>query len=81
MNDGDYALFSTDTYEQSKKNIPEFEELAAMESGINFLNPLTTRRDGGGSLGRIPPWASLYARNTSARWVESRSRATVCRRG
>src|SRR5580658_5714998 len=48
--DGDYALFSTDTYEQFKKNTPEFEELAAMESGFNFLNPLTTRRDGGGNL-------------------------------
>src|SRR6202789_335190 len=25
--DGDYTLFSTDTYEQLKKNAPEFEEL------------------------------------------------------
>src|SRR5258705_5412005 len=31
---GDYGLFSTDTYEQMKKNTPEFEELAAMESGF-----------------------------------------------
>ena len=27
--DGDYSMFSTDTYEQMKKNTPEFEELAA----------------------------------------------------
>src|SRR5450755_4596108 len=27
---GDYAMFSTDTYKQFKKNAPEFEELAAM---------------------------------------------------
>jgi hypothetical protein len=30
--DGDYALFSTDTYEYLKKNAPEFEELAAMQA-------------------------------------------------
>src|ERR1700683_4164043 len=31
--DGDYSLFATDTYYMLKKNLPEFEELAAMESG------------------------------------------------
>ena len=31
--DGDYSLFSTDTYYMFKKSLPEFEELAAMESG------------------------------------------------
>jgi len=42
---GDYALFSTDTYEQMKKNTPEFEELAAMESGFGY-RPIVVRRDG-----------------------------------
>ena len=44
--DGNYALFSTNTYEQFRKNTPEFEELAAMESGFNFFTPMTARRDG-----------------------------------
>ena len=48
--DGDYALFSTNTYEQFRKNTPEFEELASMESGFNFFNPMTTRRDGADSV-------------------------------
>src|SRR5882724_12987176 len=42
---GDYGLFSTDTYEQMKKNTPEFEELAAMESGFGY-RPIVVRRDG-----------------------------------
>ena len=42
---GDYGLFSTDTYEQLKKNAPEFEELAAMEAGFAY-RPITGRRDG-----------------------------------
>jgi macrolide transport system ATP-binding/permease protein len=46
LDDGDYALFSTNTYEQFKKNTPEFEELSAMQAGFAFFNPLTTRRDG-----------------------------------
>jgi hypothetical protein len=37
---GNYSLFSTDTYLDIKKNLPEFEELAAMESGFGF-RPLT----------------------------------------
>jgi macrolide transport system ATP-binding/permease protein len=43
--DGDYALFSTDTYEQLKKNAPEFEELAAMQAGFRY-RPVIARRDG-----------------------------------
>jgi macrolide transport system ATP-binding/permease protein len=43
--DGDYTLFSTDTYEQFKKNAPEFEELAAMQAGFGY-RPITARRDG-----------------------------------
>ena len=45
--DGDYALFSTDTYEQFKKNTPEFEELAAMQAGFAY-RPITVRRGGTG---------------------------------
>ncbi len=44
--DGDYSMFSTDTYEQFKKNTPEFEELAAMQAGFEN-RPVVTRRDGG----------------------------------
>ncbi len=43
--DGDYSLFSTDTYSMFKKNLPEFEELAAMESGYAW-RPITVRRAG-----------------------------------
>jgi macrolide transport system ATP-binding/permease protein len=42
---GDYSLFSTDTYYTFKKNLPEFEELAAMESGYAW-RPITVRRAG-----------------------------------
>ena len=42
---GDYSIFSTDTYEQLKKNAPEFEQLAAMQAGFTY-RPLTARRDG-----------------------------------
>src|SRR5215469_1647547 len=45
--DGDYSLFATDTYYMFKKSLPEFEELAAMESGYAW-RPITVRR--GGSL-------------------------------
>jgi macrolide transport system ATP-binding/permease protein len=43
--DGDYSLFSTETYYMFKKNLPEFEELAAMESGYAW-RPITVRRAG-----------------------------------
>src|SRR5215475_1896626 len=42
---GDYSLFATDTYDMFKKSLPEFEELAAMESGYAW-RPLTVRRAG-----------------------------------
>ena len=42
---GDYSLFSTDTYYMFKKSLPEFEELAAMESGYAW-RPITVRRSG-----------------------------------
>src|SRR5581483_6518810 len=43
--DGDYGLFSTDSYEQLKKNAPEFEELAAMQAGFEY-RPVVARRGG-----------------------------------
>jgi predicted permease len=42
---GDYSLFATDTYYTLKKSLPEFEELAAMESGYAW-RPITIRRAG-----------------------------------
>ncbi len=43
--DGDYSLFSTDAYQQLKKNAPEFEELAAMQAGFAG-RPVVVRLDG-----------------------------------
>jgi predicted permease len=43
--DGNYSLFATDTYYMFKKSLPEFEELAAMESGYAW-RPITIRRAG-----------------------------------
>ncbi len=43
--EGDYSLFATDTYYMFKKNLPEFEELAAMESGYAW-RPITVRPSG-----------------------------------
>ena len=40
-----YSLFSTEIYERMKKNVPEFEELAGIESGFSY-RPVTARRDG-----------------------------------
>ena len=37
-----YSIHSTDTWQRFKQNNPEFEELAAMQAG---LNPLVVRRD------------------------------------
>ena len=48
---GDYGLFSTDVYEQFKKNVPEFEELAAMQAGFGY-RPVTARRDGSNTQAR-----------------------------
>jgi macrolide transport system ATP-binding/permease protein len=43
--DGNYSLFATDTYSMFRKSLPEFEELAAMESGYAW-RPITVRRSG-----------------------------------
>ena len=40
-----YSLFSTNTWQQLRKNLPEFQDLAAMESGFTY-RPVTVRRDG-----------------------------------
>lgn len=48
---GDYSLFSTDTYLLMKKNLPEFQELAAMEAGFDY-RPLTARREDSQSVAR-----------------------------
>jgi len=45
--DGNYGMFSTDTYQQMKKNLPEFEELAGIQAGFHY-RPVTVRRDGTG---------------------------------
>jgi hypothetical protein len=41
----EYSLFSTDTWQQLKKNLPEFDSLAAMQAGFTY-RPITVRRDG-----------------------------------
>ena len=41
----DYALFSTNTWQQLRGKLPEFEDLAAMESGFTY-RPVTARREG-----------------------------------
>ena len=42
---GDYALFSTATYQQLKKGAPEFADLAAMQAGFGY-RPIIARREG-----------------------------------
>src|SRR5437763_13786009 len=42
---GNYALFPTETYLDLRKNVPEFEELAAMQAGFGY-RPIIVRRDG-----------------------------------
>jgi predicted permease len=44
QDDGNYSL-STETHELLKKNVPEFENLAAMQAGFGY-RPVTVRRDG-----------------------------------
>ncbi len=43
--DNSYSLFSTNTWQQLRKDLPEFQDLAAMESGFTY-RPVTARRDG-----------------------------------
>ena len=39
-----YSNFSTDTWQQLRKDLPEFQDLAAMESGFTY-RPITVRRN------------------------------------
>jgi predicted permease len=48
---GDYAIFPTETWKLMQKNAPEFEELAAMQAGFEY-NPITVRRDGDAAAAR-----------------------------
>lgn len=48
---GDYSMFSTETYEDIKKSSPEFEEIAAIQAGFTF-RPVTVRRDGPDTLAK-----------------------------
>jgi macrolide transport system ATP-binding/permease protein len=48
---GDYSLFATETYYSFKKNLTEFEELAATESGYGW-RPITVRRQGPDTVAR-----------------------------
>jgi predicted permease len=41
---GEFALFSTKTYEVMRKNIPEFDDLAAIQAGFTF-RPVVVRRE------------------------------------
>jgi macrolide transport system ATP-binding/permease protein len=41
----DYSLFSTDEYERFRKDVPEFQDLAAMQAGYRY-RPVTARRAG-----------------------------------
>ena len=45
VENGSYALFSTETYERLRKYAPEFEDLAAMQAGFPY-RPVVARRDG-----------------------------------
>jgi predicted permease len=42
---GEYSLFSTDSYEYLRKNVPEFEDLAGIQAGWSY-RPVVVRRDG-----------------------------------
>jgi predicted permease len=42
---GEYSLFSTDSYLFLKQNVPEFEDLAAMQAGFGY-RPVVARREG-----------------------------------
>ena len=49
--DGNYSMFSTHTYEVMRQNLPEFEDLAAIQAGFTY-RPVIARRDGAQSLAR-----------------------------
>src|ERR1700760_2317013 len=45
QDNGNYTLFPTETWLEFKKNVPEFEELAAMQAGFGY-RPIIARRNG-----------------------------------
>ncbi len=76
---GDYSLFATDTYYMFKKNLPEFEELAALESGYAW-RPITVRRAGPQTDSEIRH-GNLCLRQLLPRlWPFAGSGAALCRR-
>ena len=42
--DGDYSLFSTDSWQRLREDTPEFEDLAAMQAGFGY-RPIVVRSD------------------------------------
>ena len=50
--DGNMALFSTESYKLFQKNLPEFEELAAMESGLFLPAVDGPAREAGSTVGK-----------------------------
>src|SRR5262249_49928691 len=51
VGNGNYSLFSTETYERLQHYVPEFEQLAAMQAGFPYM-PAVARRDGTGENAR-----------------------------
>jgi macrolide transport system ATP-binding/permease protein len=45
LDNGDFALFATASYDVVKKNVPEFAELTAIQAGFGY-RPVIARRDG-----------------------------------
>lgn len=48
---GEFSFFSTESYEYLRKNVPEFEHLAAMQAGFAY-RPVVVRRDGSQDVAR-----------------------------
>jgi macrolide transport system ATP-binding/permease protein len=48
---GEYSLFSTESYEFLRKNLPELADLSAMQAGFGY-RPVVVRRDGSGDAPR-----------------------------
>jgi macrolide transport system ATP-binding/permease protein len=42
---GEYSYFTTDSYEYLRKNLPEFQQLAAMQAGFGY-RPVVVRQEG-----------------------------------
>lgn len=51
QDNGEASFFSTDTYEYLRKDVPEFEELAAIQAGFAY-RPVVVRMDGSGNAPR-----------------------------